>query len=122
MFLVAELPQKDERLLELLDCQSDAAGMNESKSQVVARQRLGPPVTELTDDLERGQMLLGRLFAIAFPSKLRPERLQPTRFAVQVGAGWFPSDEPLTTAWLAETRCSRSAAGAGRGRAHRAAP
>ena len=90
VFLVAELPQEDERLLELLNRHRDAAGMNESKSQVVARQRLGPPVTELMHDLERGHVLLGRLFALALASKLRPELVEPARLAVPVGRGWFP--------------------------------
>jgi hypothetical protein len=63
--------------------------MNESKSQVVARQRLGPPVTERMHDLERGEVLLGCLFAIALASKLRPELVEPARLAVPVGCGWF---------------------------------
>ena len=81
--------QEDERLLELLNGQGDAAGLNESKSQVVARQRLGPPVTELVHDLERGQVLLGCLLSIALTSKLRPELVEPARLAVPVGCGWF---------------------------------
>jgi hypothetical protein len=89
VFLVTELPKEDERLLEVLNCYPDAAGMEESESEVVERERLGAPVTELTEDRKRDTMLLGRLFAIALTSKLRPERIEPKRFAVQVDYGWF---------------------------------
>jgi hypothetical protein len=57
--------------------------MNESESEVVERQPLGTPVTELTHDCERGPMLLGRLFVIAFAPKLRPELIESKRLALQ---------------------------------------
>ena len=70
VFLVAELSKGDERLVEMLNRYSDAAAMHESESEVVERQRLGLPVTELTHDRECGTMLLGCLFVLAFTSKL----------------------------------------------------
>jgi hypothetical protein len=90
VFLVPELPKDDERLLEVLNGDRDAAGMNESESEVVERQPLGTPVTELTHDCERGPMLLGRLFVIAFAPKLRPELIESKRLALQACCGWFP--------------------------------
>jgi hypothetical protein len=91
VFLVAELPKEDERLFEVPDCWRDAAlGVNESESEVVERQRLGAPVTELTQDLERCTMLLGCLVAIAFAPKLHPELIEPTRLAVPVDSLSFP--------------------------------
>ncbi len=44
MLVVAELPKEDKRLLEVLNRDRDAAGMNERESEVVERQRLGMPV------------------------------------------------------------------------------
>ena len=44
MLIVAELPEEDERLLEMLNRDRNAPGMNERKSEVVERQRLGVPV------------------------------------------------------------------------------
>ena len=44
VLVVAELPEEDERLLEVLNRDRDAAGMNECESEVVQRQRLGIPV------------------------------------------------------------------------------
>lgn len=44
VFLVAELPKDDERPLEVLNGYRDAAGMNESESEVVERQPFGTPV------------------------------------------------------------------------------
>jgi hypothetical protein len=91
VFLVAELPQDDERLLEVLDrCRDTALGMNESESEVVERQRLGSPVTELTHDRKRRTMLLGCLFPIAITPKLHPERIESKSLAVPVDSGSFP--------------------------------
>jgi hypothetical protein len=89
VFLVAELSKDDERLLELLNRYGDAAGMYEGESEVVERQRLGLPVTELTHDRERGTMLPGCLFVLAFTSKLRPELIEPKRFTVPVDCERF---------------------------------
>jgi hypothetical protein len=89
VFLVPELPKEDKRLLEVLNCCSDATGMNESETEVVERQRLGAPVTELTHDRKCATMVLGRRSAIAFTSKLRSERIESKRFAVPVDCGWF---------------------------------
>ena len=44
VLVVAELAEEDERLLEVLNRDRDAAGMNERESEVVERQRLGTPV------------------------------------------------------------------------------
>ena len=71
VFLVAELSKGDERLVEVLNRYGDAAAMHESEGEVVERQRLGLPVTELTHDRQRRTMLLGCLFVFAFTSKLR---------------------------------------------------
>jgi len=42
------------------------------------------PVTEITHDCERGAVLLGGLFAMAFTSKLRTELVVSKRLAVPV--------------------------------------
>jgi hypothetical protein len=90
VLLVAELAEDDGRLLEVLNRLRDAAGgVDESEGKVVQRQRLRAPVTELTQDPERGPMLLGRLFVIAFAPELRPELIESKRSAVQACCGWF---------------------------------
>jgi hypothetical protein len=89
VFLVAELLKKHERLLEVLNRDRDAAVMNERESEVVQRQRFGPPVTDLTRDRKRGTMLLGCLFVIALTSELRSDLVEPTRSTVPIGSGWF---------------------------------
>lgn len=90
VLLVAELVQDDGRLLEVLNRLRDAAGgVDEREGQVVQRQRLCAPVTELTQDPERGPMLLGRLFVIAFAPKLCAELIESKRSAVQACRGWF---------------------------------
>jgi hypothetical protein len=88
VFLVAELPKEDERLLEVLNrCHDAALGVNESESEVVQRQRLGVPVAEITHDCKRRSMLLGCLLAIAFTPKLHPERIESKRLAVRIDSG-----------------------------------
>jgi hypothetical protein len=89
VLLVAELSQDVERLLEVPNRHGDAAVMHESESEVVERQRLGLPVTELTHDRERGTMLLGCLFVLAFTSKLRPELIESKRLTLAVDRDWF---------------------------------
>jgi hypothetical protein len=44
VLLVAQFSKQDEGVLEVLNCDRDAAGMNERESEVVERQRLGLPV------------------------------------------------------------------------------
>jgi hypothetical protein len=83
VLFVSELPKDDERLLEVLKRCRDA-GMGESKSEVVECQRLGAPVTEVTDDGEGGPMVLGCQFVIALASKLRPELIEPKRLVLAV--------------------------------------
>ena len=70
VLLVSELPQDDERLLEVLKRRWDA-GVSQSESEVVECQCLGAPVTEVTHDGERGPMLFGCQLVIAFASKQR---------------------------------------------------
>jgi hypothetical protein len=94
--LVAQLPQEDERLLEVLHCHRDAAGgVNQSESEVVERQRLGATVTHLTHDRKRGAMLLDRSFVLAFAPKLGTELVESMRLAAAVdlglsSLGWSP--------------------------------
>jgi hypothetical protein len=90
VLLVAELSKDVECLLEVLNRYDDPAGMYESESEVVERQRLGLPVTELTQDRERRTMLLGCLFELAFTSKLRPELIESKRLTLAVDRDWFP--------------------------------
>jgi hypothetical protein len=47
------------------------------------------PITELTRDRERGTMMLGCPFVIAFTSKLRPELIDSKRLAPPVDCDWF---------------------------------
>ena len=68
VLLVPELPQDDERLLEVLQRRRDA-GVGQSESEVVERQCLGAPVTEVTHDGKRGAMLFGCQLVVAFASK-----------------------------------------------------
>ena len=65
--------------------------MYESESEIVERQRLGLPVTECTHDRERGTMLLGCRFVLAFTSKLRPELIQSKRLLLRVDCDRFRS-------------------------------
>jgi hypothetical protein len=88
VLLVAKLSKEVERLLEVLNRYGDAAGMYESESKVVERQRLGLSVTELTHDRERGTMLLGCPFVLAFTSKLRPLFIESKRLALPVDCDW----------------------------------
>jgi hypothetical protein len=76
-------------LLEVLKgCRG--AGVSECESEVVERQCLGAPVTEVTDDGERGTMLFGRQFVFAAASKLHSELVEPERLVLPVDCDWFP--------------------------------
>jgi hypothetical protein len=93
--LVSKLPEEDERLLEVLDREGDAAGgVHESEGEVVQRQRLGAPVACLTHHCQRRPVLLDRAFVIAVAPKLRAELVEAMRFAAAVDFGrlrlWFP--------------------------------
>ena len=69
----------------MLDGHRDAAvGVNESKSEVVERQRLGSPVTEVTHDRQGGAMLLDRAVVSAFAPKLCAELVESVRLAAAV--------------------------------------
>ncbi len=70
MSFVAELSKDVERLLEVLNRYGTPPQCTRAR-EVVERQCLRLPVTELTHDRERGTMLLGCLFVLAFTSKLR---------------------------------------------------
>lgn len=88
VLLVTQLPKQVERLLEVLNGHGDpAVGVNESKSQVVERQRLGAPVPDATHDRERRAMLLDGSFVSAFPPKLRAELVESVRLAAAVDFG-----------------------------------
>ncbi len=89
VFLVAELSKGDERLVEMLNRYSDATAMHQSEGEVVERQRLGLPVTELTDDRECRTMLLGCLFVLAFTSKLRSVLIESKRLTLAVDRDRF---------------------------------
>jgi hypothetical protein len=83
--LVSELPQEDERLLEVLNRDRDAAGgVHESESEVVERQRLGAPVAQVTHHHQRGSVLLDGAFVIAVTPKLRAELVEAMCFAAAV--------------------------------------
>jgi hypothetical protein len=76
-------------LLEVLKgCRG--AGVSECESEVVERQCLGAPVTEVTDDGERGTMLFGRQFVFAAASKLHSELIEPDRLVLPVYCDWLP--------------------------------
>jgi hypothetical protein len=90
VFLVTKLPKDDERILEVADGDGDAIGVDESESEVVQREGLCAPVTELTHDSQRGPMLLGRPCVIAFAPKLRPELIESKRTALQACWGGCP--------------------------------
>ena len=85
---VAQLPKEDERLLEVLNCdRRRRRRCSESEREVVERQRLGAPVTQLTDDRKRGAMLLDSPFVLAFTPKLRTELVESMRLAAAVDLG-----------------------------------
>ena len=90
VFFVPELPEDDERLLEVLDRNGDTAGVNESEGEIVERESLCSPVIQIAHDRQREAMLLGSLFVFPVASKPRPELVESLRFAVRVGCGWFP--------------------------------
>ena len=126
VFFVAELSKDVERLLEVLNRYGDAAAMYESESEVVERQCLRLPVTELTHDRERGTMLLGCLFVLAFTSKLRSVLIESKRLTLAVDRDWF-RPKGLREARALNGRPpgrvgSRSAAVVAGARARRAAP
>jgi hypothetical protein len=64
--------------------------MNEGEREIVERERLCARVVELTHDRQRGAMLLGGPFVLAFAPKLSSELVESTRPAARVGCSWFP--------------------------------
>ncbi len=68
VLLVAKCAQDDEGVLELLDGGILGSGPSEREPEVVARERLTPPVTQVFHDRERGAMLFGRLGGVALLS------------------------------------------------------
>jgi hypothetical protein len=88
---VSQRSKEDERLLEVLNRERDAAGgMNERESEVVERQRLGAPVAQLTHDRKRGAVLLDSPFVLAFAPKLRTELVESMRLGAPVDLGRSP--------------------------------
>ncbi len=90
MPLVAEFPQEDERLLEVLDGDRDGAGVDESEREIVERQRFCARVVQFMHDRQRCAMSLGGPLVLAFTSKLRPELVELTRLATRVGWSRLP--------------------------------
>jgi hypothetical protein len=89
--LVSQLPKEIERLLEVLNCNGDAAArVNEREGEVVQRQRLGAPVTLVAHDRERGAVLDDRPFVISLTSKLRAELVETMRSAAAIVCDRFP--------------------------------
>ena len=86
--VVSQFPKEIERLLEVLNRDRDAAArMNERKGEVVERQRLGPPVAQVTHDRKRGTVLHDSPFVIPITSKLRAELVESMRPAAAVVYG-----------------------------------
>ena len=53
--------------------------MNESKREIVERERLCARVVQLAHDRQRGAMLLGGPFVLPVASQLSPELVESTR-------------------------------------------
>ena len=90
VFFVPELPEDDERLLEVLDRHGDAAGVNEREGEIVERESFCSSVTQIAHDRQREAMLLSRLLVLPVTSKLRPELVESLRLAVRVRCGRLP--------------------------------
>ena len=81
----AELPEYDERLLEVLDRRVDAVGVGDCEREVVQRQSLGALVAEVANDCESSAMLRGRPLVLPFPAQLCPERVELVRLVRGIG-------------------------------------
>jgi hypothetical protein len=90
VLFVPELPEDDERLLEVLDCHGDPTGVNEREGEIVERESFCSSVTQIPHDRQREAMLLGSLFVLPVASKLRSELVESLRLAVRVGCGRLP--------------------------------
>ena len=64
--------------------------MNECKREIVEGERLCARVVQFAHDRQRGAMLLGGPFVVAFTTKLRSDLVESTRLAARVGCGWWP--------------------------------
>lgn len=71
VLLVAESAQDDERVPELLDGGILGAATSERETEVVARERLTPAVTQVFHDREGSAMLCGCLGGVALSSRPR---------------------------------------------------
>ena len=68
VLVVSELPEDDERLLEVLNRCVDPVGVGDRECEVVQRQSLGALVAEVANDRERGAVLRGRTLVLPFPT------------------------------------------------------
>ena len=87
VLLVAECAQADERVLELLDGGVPGSATSERETELVARERLTPPVTQLLHDRERSAMLCGRLGGVALSSQPTSALVEPRGSATRVVTG-----------------------------------
>jgi hypothetical protein len=87
VLLVTDLAKDGECPLEVRNRDRNAADVNESESEVVERECLCAPVTEIAHDRQRGEMLLRSLLVIALTSKLRSELVESERLAPRIGVG-----------------------------------
>ena len=76
VLLVAEVAEDVPGLLEVLNRGILGASVGEREAEVVERHRLGVRVSQVPDDRERGEVLLGRLLRLAVAPELRPERVE----------------------------------------------
>ena len=87
VLLVAECAQDEERVLELLDGGIPGSATSERETELVARKRLTPPVTQVFHDRERSAMLFGRLGRIALSSQPTSALVEPRGPATRVVTG-----------------------------------
>ena len=102
VLLVAECAQDEERVLELLDGGIPGSATSEGESEVVARERLTSPVTEIFHNCERSAMLCGCLGGVALSSQPTSALVEPRGAALRVVTG-DPGDESTDS----EPACSR---------------
>jgi hypothetical protein len=84
VLVVAECAQDVERVLELLDGGIPGSATSEGETEVVARERLTAPVTQVCHDRERSAMLCGRLGGVALSSQPTSALVEPRGPATRV--------------------------------------
>ena len=87
VLLVAECVQDEARVRELLDGDILGSATSEREAELVARERLTPPVTQVFHDRERGAMLFGCLGGVALSSQPASALVEPRRPATRVVTG-----------------------------------